>query len=139
MNMLLFLTLTSFGDWGYDGFVADPAPPAPAPPKAIVPEPSVRVVSSDRPKVKLDIPPALAPPALEAKTPPVAAPSQPPRRWRLADSTGQLWEFHDPEKLKEWVTARNAPPSSNTPAQTFAAPPMFFGGSSCASGQCYGR
>lgn len=135
MNALLVLAL--LGGWKHIDFVADPiqrpAPPGPTPPAASCP-----LTGSDCGCKREPVMPPLKP----APEPPKA------QRWRLADDTGQVWEFHDPVKLKEWVTARNARPTL-TPLQPAAgvsasntirqAPAMYgFGGSGggCSTGQC---
>ena len=145
MNMLLVLTLTAFGDWSYTGFVADPAP-SHGPAKLPAAPASRPVVQPTPPEAKQEAPPARMEP--NTKLPAAAeraAASSPPQRWRLADAAGQVWEFHDPEKLKDWVRARNAPvsppslPPAQLPTQSFLVlpPPMFSTGSNCASGQCF--
>jgi hypothetical protein len=138
--MTLLLVLTVLGDWSYDGFVADPAPTNPSAGVVRRAEtlPATRAQSA---------PPSLSTAAktksvvMPPSAPPVAAQMPPPlQRWRLADATGQVWEFHDPERLKEWVKARNAvPPPTSIPGGTSLAVtyPPFFTTSNCASGQCY--
>ncbi len=129
-----FLATLVLGQWSYAGFIEHPKATVPAPP----PKVERRTAECECPPGKCECPdcgckaPAKPAPPPEAPKPPVAPPVQ---RWRLADSTGQLWEFHDPEKLKEWVKARNAFPITANPPQ-LAPPPLFFGGSNCASGQC---
>ena len=140
MTILLVLTLSAFGDWTYDGFASDTAKPAATasvvrvqdtplvqrPPKPTPRETTDSVDSASRKSLT---------PSAALVTAPPAGPST-LQRWRLADASGQVWEFHDPERLKEWVKARNASPSVNT--TVLPTGPLSFGWTSnCPTGRCY--
>ena len=126
MNTLLILAI--IGQWSYGGFVANPAP---APPPATVKS------SINCPNAGCNCPPydcccgtiCRCAPKAEAK-PTTAPAAPPPQLWRLADRTGQVWEFHDREKLILWVQARNFEVQASAQTQTFATAPA------CSTGSC---
>jgi hypothetical protein len=125
--MMTLILLTALSGWSYGGFVSDPAreirppvlPDAPArPDTGSVPGPT-------RPSV---LPPKTVAPAIAMPPPP-----RPPTMWRLADSSGQVWEHTDPEWLRRWVEMRNA--SLRTVVVPSVAP-FLYGNGSCANGRC---
>ena len=117
MKLLFFAAVLA--NWSYDGFVADPAKPQPnAPQESAVapaspapkPEPAATTIKTPEPSPRTpsaEAKPAVAKPAI-AKPATVRAAVAAPVRWRLADSTGQVWEHTDPDWLSRWVAERNA-------------------------------
>ncbi len=117
--MIATLALLVLGDWTAAGWMANPAPPIPAPAPVVpdAPDPDVGA----RPPAKRPTPPA------ESARPPAPAP-QPHRQ---ADNAGQVWESENLASLQAYVAARN---------QQLAAPPALlryqFAPSSCSTGRC---
>jgi integrase len=119
------LTATS-GELGRRGGKADaedfesgaPAPPSP-------PAANARHPLSHRE--------SLLGPTAEAQGVVAPTPRSSPTLWRLADSTGQVWEHTDPQWLRRWVEIRN------TSVRTVVVPslaPRYSGGGYCANGRC---
>ncbi len=101
--------------WTYAGFVADPAPPSPPPAPAVIPAtpatpaapstPSVSPTAAPEPATTTVVPPIPPVPPV----PPVVAvaPTPHPVHYRLADVSGQLWEYADSAALQAFVQDRN--------------------------------
>ncbi|MGE3820972.1 MAG: hypothetical protein AB7I30_16290 [Isosphaeraceae bacterium] len=86
--MWCLLFMICLGDWRYDGFVAELDHRSQAIPPPAAPVPTPRPPEPSEVRVRSD------PPAR-------------PKLWRLADSTGQVWEHPDPDWLKRWVGLEN--------------------------------
>jgi hypothetical protein len=88
----------------------------------------------------IDKKPEARPPVIDKKPearPPVTTVSTPSAKvWRLPDSSGQVWEHHDPAWLRRWVESRNRALKPVVPA----AAPTFAPSSpaaNCTNGRCY--
>lgn len=130
---MTLVVLGALAGWQYEGFVGDPDTNLPA---------STRVVKSGYdsqesteelsppprsdvtrrvavPDIQLDLNARSASPVVEASVVPLS----PPRKWRLADNSGQVWEHADREWLSRWVQARN---QTLLAAPTYSAPPVTY-------------
>lgn len=139
--MKLLVVAAVLAHWNYGEFVADPPAPKPSaaphgtaahapavPPPASAPErhDTAPAGASSRPPAGTAARSEAAPAALTPH----------PALWRLADSSGQLWEHADPAYLSRWVAERNrslaAPGGREGPGPV--APPSSW---TCTPGGCY--
>ena len=115
-------TLIAVSSWTYAGFLARPTPaptPAPTPTPAVPTGSPVSGPATPPPAPPVVVgPPTVAPKAASSSPDPSPPgpepteedpPSSPtePRRYQLADVTGQVWEHTDPAWLQEFVRDRN--------------------------------
>jgi hypothetical protein len=153
--MLLLLIATLAGNWNYEGFVSDPAQPGPVKPESVKPEsgvpvplgtvmPSLAIVPAPpmtpASTVEIDpsplvaacpssVPTSLLPKTIEAKSP------SRPKRWRLTDFAGQVWEHADREWLFCWITYRNARLAVPRAAPRYELDAPWLEGT-CTTGRC---
>jgi hypothetical protein len=138
---MLLIVAAALGGWNYGGFAEDPtsslppprvtpAPPVPPDPPAGRKPPTPSPIVA--PRTQRELAPALSAPPIPRPTngiPPA------PTRWRLADSSGQVWEHNDLAGLRRWVAERNAALAYAAAWSDRGRRPATFGG--CSSGACY--
>ena len=136
--MKLLIVAAALSNWSYDGFVSDPPKPQPAAPQERAVAPPAAKTSPPEHAARAEKSAPAAPAVKERK--PAAerwtfAPDQ-STSWRLADSSGQVWEHTDSAWLSRWVADRNAQIGQARGAPPIG-PPTAGGSVICTPSGCY--
>lgn len=131
-TLLLLLALAGTGPLRTSGLAANPpelARPAPAPAPAPRPDPPKPPVPTHTCQC---VPPCGCPNCS------CSAPAVKRQLWELRAVDGTVYRMYERAELIQLVTEHNRRTARATapPPMSALPPPLYFGGSSCASGQC---